>query len=137
MGLFDGILGSLIGKLDPNQQKQLMSSVSGLLQNCGGIDGIMQKFNSQGLGDLVKGWVSTGPNPEATPQQVEKVLGAQKLDEMSSQTGIARDEIAGHVAQTLPQMVDKLTPDGQPVSGDDMQQKLASLMKGDFGKLFS
>ena len=136
MGLFDGIVGSLLGKLDPNQQKNLMSSVSGLLQNCGGIDGIMQKFNSQGLGDLVKGWVSTGPNPEPTPQQVEQALGPQKLDEMAAQTGIARDEIAGQVAQTLPQVVDKLTPDGKPVSGDALQQGLASLMKGDFGKLF-
>src|SRR5262245_28653308 len=136
MALLDGLFGSLLGGLNNNQQSNLMSSVAGLLQGGGGIEGLMQKFNGHGLGDLVKGWVSSGPNPPATPAQIEQVFGGAKLDQMASETGIPRDEIADHVAQTLPQMVDKLTPQGQPVSGNTMQQGLASLMQGGLGKLF-
>src|SRR5689334_7316931 len=68
MGLVDGLISSLMGGLNNNQQSNLMSSVAGLLQGSGGIQGLMQKFNGAGLGDLVKGWVSTGPNPPASPQ---------------------------------------------------------------------
>jgi uncharacterized protein YidB (DUF937 family) len=136
MGLFDSLLGSLLGGLSGNQQSSLMSSVAGLVGQSGGIEGLMQKFGGHGLGDLVKGWVSTGPNPPATPQHVEQVFGAQQLDQMAAQTGIDRSQIASHVAQILPQLVDKLTPQGQPVSGNALQQGLASLMQGGLGKLF-
>jgi uncharacterized protein YidB (DUF937 family) len=136
MGVVDGLLSSLMGGLNNSQQNNLMSSFAGLLQGGGGIDGLMQKFNSAGLGDLVKGWVSTGPNPAVSPQQVEQVFDAAQLDEMAAETGIARDQIASHVAETLPQMVDKLTPNGEPVGGNDLQQSLDSLLQGGLGKLF-
>jgi uncharacterized protein YidB (DUF937 family) len=135
MGLFDNLLGSLLGGLNNNQQNGLMSAVSGLLTQSGGIDGLMQKFNSQGLGDLVKGWVSTGPNPPATPEHIEKVMDPAQLDQMAAQTGIDRSQISAHVAQLLPQLVDKLTPNGQPVSGSALQQGLSSLLQGGLGKL--
>lgn len=136
MGLLDGLLSSLLGGLNQNQQSNLMSSVAGLLQSSGGIEGLLQKFNSHGLGDLMKGWVSTGPNPPATGTQVEQVFGSEKLDEIARQTGIPRDDVAHHVAEALPAMVDKLTPEGQPVSGSAMEQALSSLLQGGLGKLF-
>ena len=55
---------------------------------------------------------------------------------MAAQTGVAPDQIAGHVAQLLPQLVDKLTPDGHAPSGDALQQGLTSLLSGGLGKLF-
>lgn len=137
MGLLDGILGSLLGGLNNNQQSGLMSAVSGLVTQGGGIEGLMQKFGGHGLGDLVKGWVSTGPNPPATAQHIEQVVGSQQLDQMAAQTGVDRSQIAGHIAQILPQLVDKLTPQGQPVAGSALQQGLASLMQGGLGKLFA
>ena len=136
MSLISGILGSLLGGLNNNQQSGLMSAVSGLVTQGGGIEGLMQKFGGQGLGHLVEGWVGTGPNPPATPQHIEQVFGAQQLDQMAAQTGVDRSQIAGHIAHILPQMVDKLTPQGQPVSGGALQQGLASLMQGGLGKLF-
>lgn len=136
MGLFDSILGPLLGGLNNNQQSGLMSAVSGLVTQGGGIEGLMQKFGGHGLGDLVKGWVGTGANPPATPQHIEQVFGAQQLDQIATQTGVDRSQIAGHIAQILPQLVDKLTPNGQPVAGSALQQGLASLMQGGLGKLF-
>jgi uncharacterized protein YidB (DUF937 family) len=136
MGLLDGLLGSLLGGLNNNQQSGLMSAVSGLLTNSGGIEGLLQKFGGHGLGDLVKGWVSTGPNPPATAQQIEQVFGPERLQNIAQQTGIDPSQIAGHIAQILPQLVDKLTPQGQPVGGGALQSGLASLLQGGLGKLF-
>ena len=136
MGLFDNLLGSLLGGLNNNQQSGLMSAVSGLVTSSGGIGGLMQKFSGHGLGDLVKGWVSTGPNPPATAQNIEQVFGADQLQQIASQTGLDPSQISGHIAQILPQLVDKLTPNGQAVDGSGLQSGLASLLQGGLGKLF-
>jgi len=54
MGLLDGIVGSLSG--GGQGQHQLLSIVTGLIQQQGGIEGIVQKFTAHGLGvgDLAK-----------------------------------------------------------------------------------
>ena len=136
MGLLDGLLGSLLGGLNNKQQGGLMSAVSGLVTGSGGIGGLVQKFSGAGLGDLVKGWVATGPNPPATGQHIEQVFGAEQLQEIAQKTGIDPSQISGHIAQVLPQLVDKITPHGQPVEGDALHGGLASLLQGGLGKLF-
>ncbi len=136
MSLISGLLGSLLGGLNNNQQSGLMSAVSGLVTSGGGISGLMQKFSDHGLGDLVKGWVSTGPNPPATAEHIEQVFDGDQLQQIASQTGIDRSQISGHIAQILPQLVDKVTPHGQPVEGSALQSGLASLLQGGLGKLF-
>ena len=136
MGLLDGLLGSLLGGLNNNQQSGLMSAVSGLVTGSGGIGGLLQKFSGHGLGDLVKGWIGTGPNPPATSQNIEQVFGADQLQQLAQQTGVDPSQISGKIAQILPQLVDKLTPHGQPVEGQALQGGLASLLQGGLGKLF-
>ena len=47
---------------------------------------------------------------------------------------------ASGIAQVLPPLIDKLTPDGQPVGADVLQQGIQALLGGklgDLGKLFS
>ncbi len=136
MGLLDGLLSSLLGGLSNNQQSSLMSAVSGLVTGNDGIGGLLQKFSANGLGDLMKGWVSSGPNPPATPQHIEQVFGPDQLRQIASQTGIDPSQISAQIAQILPQVVDKLTPNGQPIEGAQLQGGLASLLQGGLGKLF-
>lgn len=136
MGLLDGLLGSLFGGVTQQQSGNLLSSVAGMLQGGGGIQGLVTKFASHGLGDMVKGWISTGPNPPATAQQVEQVFGAEKLSQMAQQAGIPASDISAHIAKLLPQLVDKLTPDGKVPEGNALQGGLSSLLQGGIGKLF-
>ncbi len=136
MSLFDGLLGSLFGGLNQNQQSGLMSAVSGLVTQSGGIGGLMQKFSGHGLGDLMQSWIGTGPNAPATAGHIEQVFGPDQLQQIATQTGIEPGQVSGHIAQILPQLVDKLTPHGQPVEGGALQSGLASLLQGGLGKLF-
>jgi uncharacterized protein YidB (DUF937 family) len=136
MGLLDGLLGSLLGGLNNNQQSGLMSAVSNLVTGSGGIGGLLQKFNGAGLGNLVQSWIGTGQNAPATAQHIEQVFGADQLQQLAAQTGIDPSQISGHIAQILPQLVDKLTPHGQPVEGDALQSGLSSLLQGGLAKLF-
>lgn len=134
MGLLDSLLGSLLGGLNSNQQGGIVNAISGLLTKNGGIEGLIQQFSSKGLGDLVNGWVSTGPNPPATAEQVEQVFGGDQLRQMAAQAGIDPAQIAGYVAKLLPEVVDKLTPDGRPVGGGVLEQGLTALLQGGLSK---
>ena len=136
MGLLDGLLGSLLGGLNKDQSGGLLTSVAGMLQGGGGIQGLLTKFSGAGLGDLVKGWISTGPNPPATAQNVEQVFGAAQLNELATKAGVPVGDISAHIAKLLPQLVDKMTPDGKVPDAQTEQNGLSSLLAGGLGKLF-
>lgn len=136
MSLLSGLLGSLLGGTSSTQQGNLLNAVSGLVTGSGGIGGLLQKFNAHGLGDMVQSWIGTGQNTPATAQHIEQVFGAGQLAQIAEQTGIDPSQISGHIAEILPQLVDKLTPHGQPVEGGALQGGLASLLQGGLAKLF-
>src|SRR5882672_9572040 len=63
MGLFDGLLGGVVGA-------GMVSVVSGILEKHGGVQGVVSEFEKKGLGETVKSWVSTGPNQAISPDEV-------------------------------------------------------------------
>jgi uncharacterized protein YidB (DUF937 family) len=97
----------------------------------GGLGGLLQSFQQGGLGDVVNSWVSTGQNLPISPEQIQSVLGGGKLQEIAAQLGVSTEQASGSLADLLPQVVDKLTPNGQvPESGDLLAQGLDMLKKG-------
>ena len=134
MGLLDSILSATSG--NPQQAggqaqgQTMLSSVLGLIQhsNVGGLQGLMQKFESAGLGHLVSGWVSKGPNPPATGDQVQSALGEEQIQQYAQQTGQSPQQAKDTLAQLLPHVVDHLTPDGNvPQQGIDWSSALGAL----------
>jgi len=98
----------------PAEQTGLVSSILGLLNHSqvGGIPGLLQKFQSAGLGHLMEGWISTGPNPPMTSDQVHRVLGPDQVSAIAQKLGIPPGEAANRLAAYLPEVIDKLTPNG-------------------------
>ena len=107
----------------------------GLLNQYGGIRGLITKFQQGGLGDLVASWVSTGPNPPISSTQVKEVLGPQ-LPQVAQEAGTDTQTAAIGIAQVLPGLIDQLTPNGEPVEGDALQQGIKALLGGKFGNIF-
>jgi uncharacterized protein YidB (DUF937 family) len=105
MGLFDGVLGGVVGA-------SMVSVVSGILEKHGGVQGVVNEFEKNGLGATVKSWVGTGPNDPVAPADVHRVLGSDLLQQLSAKTGLSVQELAEKLSQVLPQAVDRLTPDG-------------------------
>ena len=105
MGLFDGLLGGIVGA-------GMVSVVSGIIEKHGGLQGVVNEFEQKGLGATVKSWVSTGPNQPISPDEVHRVLGPDLLQQLSQKSGLSVDDLAQKLSQVLPQAVDKLTPDG-------------------------
>jgi uncharacterized protein YidB (DUF937 family) len=111
-----------------------------LLEKFGGLDGLMAKFQQQGFGDLMASWVGKGGNLPISGDQIMEILGKRDLQEMAAQAGTDAATTADGIAQVLPGLIDKLTPDGQPVGGAVLQQGIQALLGGklgDLGKLFS
>ena len=103
-----------------------------ILGQSGGLDGLVAKFNQAGLGDLVKGWISTGPNPSIAPGQLEQVLGSSQIRDIAAKFGLPLDQLLGGLSGALPQAVDGLTPDGTiPAGGGDLN----SVLGGIFGQI--
>ncbi|MGH8801069.1 MAG: YidB family protein, partial [Casimicrobiaceae bacterium] len=67
MGLLDGVLGNLMGGLLGGQSAQggqspLMQIALQMLQQNGGLQGVLGKFEQSGFGKQAQSWVGTGQN---------------------------------------------------------------------------
>jgi uncharacterized protein YidB (DUF937 family) len=134
MGMLDDLTKAAASGMGGGQQSRMAGVILQMLQNQpGGIAGLMQNFQQNGLGNLLQSWISTGHNLPISPEQIQQVLGHQQVAQIADQAGVSHEEASSGLASLLPQIVDKLTPDGQvPQSGDWMSQGM-ELLKG---KLF-
>src|SRR5262249_3261428 len=105
MGMFDGLLGGIVGA-------GMVSVVNSILEKHGGVQGVVSEFERNGLGGTVRSWVGTGPNQAISPEEIHKVLGPDLLQQLSQKSGLSVQDLAQKLSQALPQAVDKMTPDG-------------------------
>ena len=110
----------------------LMSMLANNSQS-GGLGGLLNKFQNAGLGDAAGSWVGTGQNQAVTGAQVTQALGPDVIGNIASQLGVGHSEAAGGVAQLLPELINKLTPQGQAPQGglgstDDIMGMLGKML---------
>jgi uncharacterized protein YidB (DUF937 family) len=117
-----------------DEKNDLLSSVMGLIGGqSGGLNGLISQFTSKGLGDVVGSWVSTSKNLPISPDQLKGVLGNDTVNNIASKLGMHTNALTGQLSNLLPQVVDKLTPDGKVPEGD-MLSKGMDMLGGFFGK---
>jgi uncharacterized protein YidB (DUF937 family) len=74
--------------------------------------------------------VSKGENKALVGDEVEQALGRDKVAQVAQQAGVSPDEAKNELATQLPQVVDKLTPDGQVPAAGSLQDLLGKVMGG-------
>lgn len=128
MGILDGMTGQ---PSSGGTQSSIVNALMMLLNNqkTGGLAGLVQQFAGSGLGDIVNSWVSTGKNLPVTPQQIRQGLGLDAISQLALKAGLSPEDLTSHLTNILPQVVDKLTPDGKIPQGDLMSKGL-SLLEG-------
>lgn len=99
-----GGLGGLLGNMGG-------AGLGGLLG--GGLGELMDSFKQSGHGDVAESWVGTGPNKQIAPDRLEQAIGPDVLATLTQQTGLSREELLSRLSTTLPDAVDKYTPDGR------------------------
>lgn len=143
MGLLDGLLGNVLGGMMGGgsgsgaqpQQSPLLQLALQMLQQNGGLEGILGKFQQAGYAEQAQSWVSTGENQPISADALQQVLGRGELGQLAQQLGIGQGEAAGGLASMLPQLIDQMTPQGQVPqgSGDLVSQALAILNQSKTG----
>ena len=98
-------------------------------QKSGGITGLIQKFNEKGLGDHMSSWISTGENLPISADQIKDALGSDKIKELASKLNLGEQDTSKSLADLLPQLIDRLTPDGSVPHQDMLSQGIDRFKK--------
>lgn len=130
MGLLDGIGSMLDGVQAGGSGGDIMAVAQQLLGQAGGLEGLLKKFQENGLGEVAASWVGKGQNLPISAEQIQKVLGNEQVAAIASKLGVDPQQASTQLAQMLPGLVDKLTPDGQVAQGGDLLAQGANLLKG-------
>lgn len=118
-----GLLGSLLNALGgaqggqggqgaPGQQSNPLGSLFGLVDSkVAPDDAVREKAQS---------WVGSGANQELTPDEVTRLVPSDALHQAATEHGLSDEQAADEIARSLPQAVDRATPNGR----EDLQRPL-------------
>jgi uncharacterized protein YidB (DUF937 family) len=128
MGLFDNVAGAVLSKMMGDKGPMAQVALEMFNQH-GGLQGVLEKFKQAGLGDLAASWVGKGENMPLSPNNVTDVLGSVTIADMAAKFGLTPEMLSAQIAQHLPSVVDKMTPDGEvnANSGDLLSTVLGML----------
>jgi uncharacterized protein YidB (DUF937 family) len=138
MGLFDNLVNALsdpegVSKL-LRDNPQIAEAAKSFLGNdgsvgpSGGLNDILGQLQSSGLGDAVTSWLGGGENQSVSAHQVKEALGEGELNQFAEKAGIDLGEAAGVLAGMLPQIVDRLSPQGSVPQGGGLDDLLGAVL---------
>ncbi|MEI6545527.1 MAG: YidB family protein [Burkholderiales bacterium] len=139
MSLIDSLLGAMSGASGNGQNaapNPLLQIALSMLANSGagsagagglggaqqgglgGLGGLINAFQRNGMGDQMQSWIGSGQNMPISPDQLQQVLGQGTLGQIAQQLGLSPQASASGLSELLPQLIDRLTPNGQAPQGD-------------------
>jgi uncharacterized protein YidB (DUF937 family) len=118
--IFGGLFGGGPGSAKPVGSNPMPGGLGPVLGGAaagtalsGGLGGLINDLQKIGQGRAAQSWIDRGPNDEIAPADLKKALGSDTLDALAKQTGLSRDELLEGLSQNLPDLIDKLTPNGR------------------------
>jgi uncharacterized protein YidB (DUF937 family) len=132
MGMLDAICNQVMGSLaarDQGRHADVINAIGGYIQQQGGLEACINNFHQKGLGNLVSSWVGTGQNLPISADQLTNVMGNAQVQAMAQKLGFSPQEMSSHLAEILPQVIDKLTPGGAVPQGGGLASVLGGLLK--------
>jgi uncharacterized protein YidB (DUF937 family) len=130
MGLLDNLENQALGNVLGTGSNSLVTDLLQIIQNQpGGLQGLVQSFHDKGMGGLVSSWISSGPNPPISGDQVHQVLGSDQVKAVAAKAGISPDVAGAVIAQILPGLVDKLTPNGSVPDHSNVLEMASSMLR--------
>ncbi|MGD9920543.1 MAG: YidB family protein [Pseudorhodoplanes sp.] len=83
---------------------------------------LMRQFDQSGAGDAARSWISQGDNMPVTPGQIERTFGPDIINQLADQFGLGKNELLQGLSETLPDVVNQLTPDGRLPTEEDISR---------------
>ncbi len=88
----------------------------------GGLGDLIGRLTAGGAGQHVNSWVGPGENQPIQPGQLGSALGGNVLNELSARTGMSQQELLNQLAAVLPQLINRLTPNGRVPTAAELEQ---------------
>ena len=117
----DDLLGGLLGGKSGGLMSALVPMLAGLLAG-GGLSKILGNLKANGLTSQPDSWVGTGPNEPVTGGDVKQAIGQEEIGAIAAQLGVSEEEVSDAIAEALPEMVDKVSPEGQLPPESDLDE---------------
>ena len=111
-GLVGG-LGGMLGGLASSPIGGALAGAAAGTAVSGGLGSLLDQFRNAGHGAAADSWVSNGENHPISADQINSVIGQGKIADIAAQAGVSPDQMSQLLAQALPTLIHKLTPDGQ------------------------
>lgn len=129
MGLFDRIAGAALGKLGGDKGAMVQIAMD-LFNRNGGLEGVLEKFKAAGFAAEAASWVGKGENLPVSAEQITQVLGSSTLADIAAKLGTNPSDIGNRIAEYLPQVIDKMTPNGEvDANSGNLMSALLGLLK--------
>jgi uncharacterized protein YidB (DUF937 family) len=90
----------------------------------GGLGDILKQLQENGRGDVADSWVGHGENKEINPRDLEVALGRDKMKSLAEQAGLSDVQFMQGLAQGLPQVIDRMTPEGRLPTSEEAERWL-------------
>jgi uncharacterized protein YidB (DUF937 family)/LysM repeat protein len=132
MSLFTEIVRRFTGSDPDSAQRQSRGLAEGLLEllQDEGIEGLRNQAQRYGLGDIVSSWIGTDQNRPISSDDVSKLLGRERIEALSQRAGVPASQGASVLSQYLPELLDKLTPEGRVPEKGQMSTLGKALLGG-------
>jgi uncharacterized protein YidB (DUF937 family) len=130
--LLGGLLGGKGGVGGNKTLAMLLPVVGGLLAG-GGLEKLLGGFKAKGLSAQADSWVGTGENEPITGEQVRGVVGDDEVAQVAQQLGVSQEEAAQGLAEVLPQVIDKASPEGQLLPQGELDSAFEQLQQSAAG----
>lgn len=129
MGVFDSIAASVLDQMAGEKAGTAKIAIE-VFNQYGGLSGILAKFQENGLADIAASWVGTGDNKPISSQQITDVLGADTIKQIAQKFDLDASVLSTQLAENLPKVVDKMTPNGEVSKhSNDLFKVVMSMMK--------
>jgi uncharacterized protein YidB (DUF937 family) len=77
------------------------------------LSSVTQRLRESGLDEQVSSWISKGQNLPVVGDQIERALGSDLVADLASRLGVSREQAKDELAESVPQAVDEMTPEGK------------------------
>ena len=95
----------------------------------GGLGGLLEQMQRAGFGEEANSWVSRGENKPISPDAMSQVFGDDGLEQISRQAGISPEEASRGLSALLPEVVDRMTPDGTVPDADALAKSVDDFVR--------
>ena len=80
----------------------------------GGLGDLVDRFRQSGRSQQADSWINTGQdNVPVEASDLEEALGEDTITELTQKTGLSRTELLERLSKTLPDAVNRMTPNGR------------------------